>query len=415
MSDGGLETASLGPPDALHRLVLLCAFINPRRLIKAHSRFIHRHRQNSTGRASERHLRPILVGPRSHGIRMSCDYIDPDLRRLFDFQHGLATNKQLRPFGYSPRRIQHLVESGQWTSVLHGVQSSTNGPLNRAMILEAALLFGGGETYLSHRTAAEEWGLTHIESELPVHITVRYGRSSRCQSPTVRPERSPARPVPLGWSTAHPGVIVHRSRAQAHIGVATQPARTSLADTAIDLAVAEPSARDAARSLVRSATACKVSRMELRTRMECRRPRRYVKALSSTLDLLDRGVQSVLEHRYSIEVERAHGLPEARRQSPVLVDGRTLYEDVDYRNCGVALIVRLDGFAFHSSRATALRDRRRGNASELSGNATLVFGWEEVEGASCRTAAEVRAILERGGWWGPNPCPRCAPLLTAGG
>ena len=189
------------------------------------------------------------------------------------------------------------------------------------MILEAALLFGGGETYLSHRTAAEEWGLTHIESELPVHITVRYGRSSRCQSPTVRPERSPARPVPLGWSTAHPGVIVHRSRAQAHIGVATQPARTSLADTAIDLAVAEPSARDAARSLVRSATACKVSRMELRTRMECRRPRRYVKALSSTLDLLDRGVQSVLEHRYSIEVERAHGLPEARRQSPVLVDG----------------------------------------------------------------------------------------------
>lgn len=173
---------------------------------------------------------------------MSCDYIDPDLRRLFDFQHGLATNKQLRPFGYSPRRIQHLVESGQWTSVLHGVQSSTNGPLNRAMILEAALLFGGGETYLSHRTAAEEWGLTHIESELPIHITVRYGRSSRCQSPTVRPERSPARPVPLGWSTAHPGVIVHRSRAQAHIGVATQPARTSLADTAIDLAVAEPSA-----------------------------------------------------------------------------------------------------------------------------------------------------------------------------
>ncbi|ERB50527.1 hypothetical protein N806_04875 [Rhodococcus sp. P27] len=153
---------------------------------------------------------------------MNCDYIDPDLRRLFDFQHGLATNKQLRPFGYSPRRIQHLVESGQWTSVLHGVQSSTNGPLNRAMILEAALLFGGGETYLSHRTAAEEWGLTHIESELPVHITVRYGRSSRCQSPTVRPERSPARPVPLGWSTAHPGVIVHRSRAQAHIGVATQ-------------------------------------------------------------------------------------------------------------------------------------------------------------------------------------------------
>ncbi|MFD9679963.1 type IV toxin-antitoxin system AbiEi family antitoxin domain-containing protein [Rhodococcus sp. NPDC059969] len=346
---------------------------------------------------------------------MSCDYLDPDLRRLFDFQHGLATNKQLRPFGYSPRRIQHLVESGQWTTVLHGVQSSTNGPLNRAMILEAALLFGGGETYLSHRTAAEEWGLTHIESELPVHITVRYGRSSRCQNPTFRPERSPTRPVPLGWSTAHPGVIVHRSRAQAHIGVATQPARTSLADTAIDLAVAEPSARDAARSLVRSATACKVSQMALRTRMECRRPRRYVKALSSTLDLLDRGVQSVLEHRYAIEVERAHGLPEARRQSPVLVDGRTLYEDVDYRNCGVALIVRLDGFAFHSSRATALRDRRRGNASELSGNATLVFGWEEVEGASCRTAAEVRAVLERGGWWGPNPCPRCAPLLTAGG
>lgn len=50
---------------------------------------------------------------------MSCDYIDPDLRRLFDFQHGLATNKQLRLSAI------HRGASNIWSNRVNGQPSST--------------------------------------------------------------------------------------------------------------------------------------------------------------------------------------------------------------------------------------------------------------------------------------------------
>ena len=57
---------------------------------------------------------------------------------------------------------------------------------------------------LSHRTAAEEWGLVPA-AEGPVHITLPYGSSAISQPPFV---------------------IVHRSRAYAHIVVERRPPLT---------------------------------------------------------------------------------------------------------------------------------------------------------------------------------------------
>ncbi|EID73386.1 MULTISPECIES: type IV toxin-antitoxin system AbiEi family antitoxin domain-containing protein [Rhodococcus] len=341
----------------------------------------------------------------------------PEFQRVLDYQHGLVTARQLRGLGISTRQIQHMVESGQWSAVLHGVYAVTNGPLDRPMRLWAALLFGGPRAILSHRTAAEEWGLMPVDPDGPIHVTVPYGLSAEPQEPTYRKVgRRSDRPVPREGDLLHPGVVVHRSRAHAHILVPTLPPRTSRADTVVDLAVAEPSAVAAARVLVSAVTGSDIPVPELLRRIEQRPPRRYRKALTDALTFVSGGVQSILEHRYAVDVELAHGLPAARRQSPVFVDGRTLYEDVDYSDSGVPLFVRLDGLRYHSSRSVALRDRRRGNAAELAGKATLVYGWDEVTRRSCEVAAEVRTVLERGGWSGPNPCPRCREyLLTSGG
>ncbi|EKT83116.1 hypothetical protein WSS_A08409 [Rhodococcus opacus M213] len=341
----------------------------------------------------------------------------PEFQRVLDYQHGLVTARQLRGLGISTRQIQHMVESGQWSAVLHGVYAVTNGPLDRPMRLWAALLFGGPRAILSHRTAAEEWGLMPVAPDGPIHVTVPYGLSAEPQEPTYRKVgRRSDRPVPREGDLLHPGVVVHRSRAHAHILVPTLPPRTSRADTVVDLAVAEPSAVAAARVLVSAVTGSDIPVHELLRRIEQRPPRRYRKALTDALTFVSGGVQSILEHRYAVDVELAHGLPAARRQSPVFVDGRTLYEDVDYSDSGVPLFVRLDGLRYHSSRSVALRDRRRGNAAELAGKATLVYGWDEVTRRSCEVAAEVRTVLERGGWSGPNPCPRCREyLLTSGG
>jgi hypothetical protein len=102
-------------------------------------------------------------------------------------------------------------------------------------------------------------------------------------------------------------------RAFPHLKVATDPARTSKADTVLDLATSEPNARAGMRRFVALATRGRVPVRELQRRLEERRPRRYGAALADALRLLADGVQSVLEQRYACEVEMAHALPIAKQ------------------------------------------------------------------------------------------------------
>ncbi|GAB2934505.1 hypothetical protein GCM10027047_33620 [Rhodococcus aerolatus] len=312
-------------------------------------------------------------------------------------QHGVLTRAQLKAHGLDDHAVAHRVRQRRWQRVLHGVVAVHTGPLTRPAVLTAALLYAGDHAALSHRTAAQEWDLLRDDDQARVHVTVPYSRSAAHQPPVWGP-----------CGLVHPGVAVHRSRAFAHVVVESDPPRTSLADTVLDLAVAEPDARAAVRRLVGLSTGGRVSAAALRARVEARRPRRYRTALLEALTLMTDGVTSVLEHRYAVEVERAHGLPAARRQSPVVVDGHVLLEDCDYSEHGVPLVVRLDGRAYHSSPEVAFRDRRRDNAAELAGRPRLVYGWTDVVRDPCGVAAEVAAVLHREGWTGElHACAAC--------
>ena len=206
-----------------------------------------------------------------------------------------------------------------------------------------------------------------------------------------------------------PEVVVHRSRAFAYISVASVPPRTSRVDTALDLAVAEPSAREAMRRLVGITTTCGISLVELERQLAERPPYRYRRALASALDRMAGGVASVLEDLYTLDVEAAHAIPAAARQVPFVVDGYTLWEDAVYDHVGVPLTVRLDGRAYHSHPMVAFRDRRRDNAAELAGRSRLVFGWRDIKDDACGAAREVLTVLRRHRWHGPSrPCHRCS-------
>lgn len=206
-----------------------------------------------------------------------------------------------------------------------------------------------------------------------------------------------------------PEVVVHRSRAFAYISVASVPPRTSRADTALDLAVAEPTAREAMRRLVGVTTTCGISLVELERQLAERPPYRYRRALASALDRMAGGVASVLEDLYTLDVEAAHAIPAAARQVPFVVDGYTLWEDAVYDHVGVPLTVRLDGRAYHSHPMVAFRDRRRDNAAELAGRSRLVFGWRDIKDDACGAAREVLTVLRRHRWRGPSrPCHQCS-------
>ena len=119
------------------------------------------------------------------------------------------------------------------------------------------------------------------------------------------------------------------------------------------------------------------------------------------------GVHSMLERRYLRDVERAHGLPRAERQHRDRTSAGTRYRDLRYR--AQQLVVELDGAAAHPEHSRS-RDDARGRGIVLTGDVPMVYGWTEVAGDPCGTAAEVVEVLTARGWAGtPHPCsrPRC--------
>lgn len=326
--------------------------------------------------------------PRRRALRPEDHLRWPVLRAA---QHGVLTLHQLVELGASDELVAAEVAARRWRPVLPRTYATFTGPLSRDARISAALCYGGAAAVLSHRTAAEHWGMVPV-TDGPVHITVPYTASAVSQ----------------------PGVVVHRSRAWRHIVVASDPPATSRADTAVDVAVEEPDARAARRRLVVLLSGGRVRAVEVERRLVERPPRRYRRALTAAVRLVLDGVQSALEELYATDVEQAHGLPAARRQAPFVVDGVTLWEDAVYDDAGAALTVRLDGRT-HLLDDVAFRDRRRDNAAELAGRSRLVFGWRDLSADPCSAARDVAAVLTRRGWAGDLvPCPRCpAEVVSA--
>jgi len=132
--------------------------------------------------------------------------------------------------------------------------------------------------------------------------------------------------------------------------------------------------------------------------------------IAAALEDAAEGVHSPLERRYVYGVERAHGLPAARRQARRRHGSGIRYLDNLYED--YAVCVELDGAAAHPDEGR-WRDIRRDNANLLQGTQTLRYGWPDATVHRCRTAAEIAAVLRRRGWKGTlRPC---SPTCTAVG
>ncbi|MDD7919604.1 hypothetical protein [Actinomycetospora callitridis] len=307
-------------------------------------------------------------------------------RRLVSAQDGLVTRRQALAHGWTPDAIAAQIEGGRWTLRKRGVLATFTGPLTPEARRRAALLFVRGPAALSHASAAALLGLRREDERGPVHVTVPYGSSARgcCD------------------------VVLHRSRAFAHITVDDDPPHVGKAHTILDLAVDAGDAREAMRVFTSLAAAARVPAQLLEEAIELRRPRRYLRPLRDTVTLLRDGVCSVLEADWALDVERAHGLPAPTRQFSVVVEGRRRAEDLLYVMARGELIVRLDGWRYHADKTTARSDRARDNAAELAHRARMTFGWEEVHHEPCEAAALVGLRLRELGWEDePQRCTSC--------
>jgi very-short-patch-repair endonuclease len=115
-----------------------------------------------------------------------------------------------------------------------------------------------------------------------------------------------------------------------------------------------------------------------------------------------------LERHYVYGVERAHGLPPARRQAKRRHGSGTRYLDNTYEPYRVC--VELDGVAAHPAEGR-WRDTRRDNVNLMQGTRTLRYGWLDATEHRCRTAGEIGEFLRRCGWKGT--IRRCSPTCQA--
>jgi very-short-patch-repair endonuclease len=302
--------------------------------------------------------------------------------RLISRQRGVIATWQANATGVSRREMQDLVRSERWQRLHFGVYAAFTGPPSREATLWAAVLRTGPRSILSHETAAELDGLVNSRSRL-IHVTV--------------PQRQHRQEVP--------GLAVHRTRhVLAFRQIGRLPPRTMPEETVLDLAQAATSFDDVIALLARACQRRLTTPYVLSETMQLRARQRWRAEITEALGDVAAGVHSPLEHRYVRDVERAHGLPEAKRQARADHHGHEIFRDALYRR--YRLIVELDGRANHPDEQR-WSDQRRDNAAAVEGVITLRYGWADVTERACETAHEVGTALAGRGWDGQ--LRRCGP------
>jgi hypothetical protein len=211
-------------------------------------------------------------------------------------QSGVVSREQARAAGFTEKAIAWRLRSGTWQRIHRGAYATFTGNPSREGKLWAAVLCMGPGAVLSHETAAEVHGLTDKQSTR-IHISVPAGQN-------------PSRDRKIR------GVVIHRSRC---LVPEWQPPwqlpRTTVEDTVLDL-IATARSFDDAYGWISAAVGRRLTTPELLGKALAARSRmRWRGWVTGAVRDAAEGVHSPLERNYVHGVERAHGLPAARRQA----------------------------------------------------------------------------------------------------
>jgi Transcriptional regulator, AbiEi antitoxin/Protein of unknown function (DUF559) len=265
----------------------------------------------------------------------------------------MVARAQLINAGVGPDTIDRWIKAGRLIRVHRGVYAVGHVPPSPHARAMAAVLACGPGAALSHRSAAQLWGL--IRHHGPIDVT----------APTYR---------------RHKGIALHRSHLEpgdvtTHYGIpTTSPART-LSDLAEVL--------DAA-SLTRAVNDARVRRLTSLDAIAAQlRPGRSTKVLASIVERPTGPTRSVFEDAFLTFCDR-HALP--RPEVNATVAG---YE-VDMLWRPQRLIAELDGRAFHGDFE---RDRDKDADLLTAGHRVVRVTWRRLTRGERREAERFRRLL----------------------
>lgn len=307
------------------------------------------------------------------------DPTPPSLPELLDFQAQVVSRSQVLGCGVSRNAVSRRTKSGAWQRMQRGTYATFSGVPPREARLWAAVLRAGPGAVLSHETAAEVHGLVDKPSTI-IHVT-------------VSANLDPARYGKI------PGVVVHRSRKVVRQALPPwQLPRTPVAETVLDLVAASKSFDDAYSWLSRATGRGLATAGTIKAALAQRKRMRWREWLTDALGDVADGIMFPLELRYVRDVERAHGLPAARRQARRELASGVRYLDNFYD--AYRLCVELDGRSSHPPEQK-WHDADRDNDNLFADDVqTVRFGVRDVTVRRCARAAQLAGVLVRRGWDG---------------
>ena len=252
---------------------------------------------------------------------------DERVRIVAGRQHGCVSVAQLLDAGLTRRAVEHRLERGWLLRMHRGVYlvGPLESPLARCM---AAVLAVGPDAAVSHGSAAAVRGVRRADGAVDVMVA-RSGPRSR---PGIRVHHTAD--LPPEDVTHHRGLPV-----------------TSIERTLLDLATTL-TPHDLERAVEQAQISGLTTHAKLVDSLTRRRPSRGVAALRAAMRHEPQLTRSEAERRF-LRLVREARLPEPA------VNTRVGGYEVDFLWPSRRLIVEIDGYGYHSSRAAFERDRAR--------------------------------------------------------
>ena len=287
--------------------------------------------------------------------------MDVAIAALAARQHGIVARAQLVAIGLGRGAIDRRLARRRLHPVHRGVYAVGHRAISRHGRWMAAVLAAGPGTVLSHGSAAALWGIratarTRIDVTTPRTLRARRG---------LRPHCAVLPPDEITTTDAIP---------------TTTPARTLL-----DLAGVIDR-----RQLERALNETEVLRLTSPTPLGTLIDRHTAMRGTSSLRTLSLNARSAtrseLEARFLAFLDR-QDLPHP--ETNILIEGI----EVDAAWRGQHLIVELDGYAFHGTRAAFEGDRARDRRLTARGWRVVRITWRDLHERPDELATEIRALL----------------------
>jgi very-short-patch-repair endonuclease len=295
----------------------------------------------------------------------SANHRDQVVGGLADRQHGVVRREQLLAAGVGRGAIVRGLDAGRLRLVFRGVYAVGHVALRREGWWMAALLACGEGSALSHRTAAQAWGLL-TGPTLPIHVTTSAARGRK-----------------------HARITTHRTLLAPFDALTRDHLRlTTPSRTIVDLA-ATLEGRALREAVERAQDLRRFDPHDIRDTL-ARTPRRpgtqRLKDLTTLMAPDSDNARSHLE-RLFLKLTRRAKLPKPRTNHEIAGRRR------DFTWPDQRLVVETDGYRYHSSPAAKRRDNRRDRELTALGWRPVRFTYEEVAFEPSTVGEELAHLL----------------------